>query len=67
MLVKNTHVTQAVGETNVWTPGQMHNVLYINMWLFVSWTISINHPVGSEQWCGEFWTDLELNNDEVVS
>ena len=27
MLVKNTHVTQPVGERNVWTPRQMYDVL----------------------------------------
>lgn len=31
MLVKNTHVIQPVGETNVWTLRQMYDVLWINM------------------------------------
>lgn len=61
MLVKNSHVTQPVGETNVWTLGQMYAVLQINMRYCFCPEQSL--LIIYKQQCCEFWVDSALNND----
>lgn len=56
MLVKNTRVTQPMGEANVWTLRPMYGVSKINMqYCFLSWTISVNHTINFKQRCCVFW------------